>query len=167
MQPLRSTLLMLLPAATLWAEEPVAMNALEASLSKSLSGAVMTGFFTVDPAADSDAGAPPKLSRERYELGEVKKLDTGMWVFPTRIKYGDHDVTLPIVLPVAWADDTAVIRVNNVGFPGLGTYSARVLIHDGKYAGYWQGAGHGGRLFGSIEKHGHEESQKSTKTDGQ
>ncbi len=132
----------------LFAQEPAEMNAQETALSKSLSGAVMSGFFSVD----GDGDAPPELRRERYELGEVKKLEGGMWVFPTRIQYGDHDVTLPIVLPVAWADDTAVIRVNNVGFPGLGTYSARVLIHDGKYAGYWQGVGHGGRLFGSIER---------------
>ncbi|QDU86669.1 hypothetical protein Pla175_00190 [Pirellulimonas nuda] len=155
-----SLLVLMLSATSLFGDEPAAMNAQETALSKSLSGAVMSGFFSVD----RDDDAPPELRRERYELGEVKKLDSGMWVFPTRIKYGDHDVTLPIVLPVAWADDTAVIRVNNIGFPGLGTYSARVLIHDGKYAGYWQGAGHGGRLFGSIKKDGHEEAQESTKT---
>jgi hypothetical protein len=27
-----------------------------------------------------------------------------------------------------------------------------VVLHEGKYAGTWSGAGHGGQLFGRIEK---------------
>lgn len=128
----------------------VELNAREAQLAKSLSNSVFDGYFTADPEPGKGAGDLPELKAERYTLGEVKKLESGLWLLPTRIQYGDHDVTLPIVLPIAWADDTAVIRVDQVGFPGLGSFSARVLIHDGRYAGYWLGTGHGGRLFGSI-----------------
>ena len=45
-----------------------------------------------------------------------------------------------------------MVVVDNVGFPGLGTFSARVLFHEGRYAGYWHGADHGGHLFGTIER---------------
>ena len=130
------------------AEDGNAPTPAEAEFAALMSGATLAGFFTLDREGDG----PPELHQERYTLGEVKKLPTGMWLFNTRIQYMEHDVTLPIVLPVVWADDTAVIRVDKIGFPGLGTYSARVLIHDGKYAGYWQGAGYGGRLFGTIER---------------
>lgn len=117
----------------------------EKAFVEQMSGATLVGNFTVGDAAGE---AKP----ERYEIGDVRKVGDGQWLIPTRIVYGDHNVLLPITLPVAWAGDTAVITVDNVGFPGLGTYSARVLIHDGRYAGYWQGAGHGGHLFGTIVK---------------
>ena len=96
---------------------------LEAKLSKMLSGATLEGSYTLSgPGAD---GA--KLSREKYTLGEVKKLAGDVWQFPTRIQYGNHDVTLPIMLPIRWAGDTPLVVVDEVTLPGLGTFSSRVL----------------------------------------
>jgi hypothetical protein len=43
-----------------------------------------------------------------------------------------------------------VISVTNVAFPGLGTYSARVVIYGDGYAGTWNGRDHGGQMFGRI-----------------
>ena len=54
-------------------------------------------------------------------------------------------------IPVKWAGDTAVITVTNMGIPGMGTYSARVMIYDGQYAGMWTGTNHGGQMWGKIE----------------
>ena len=118
----------------------------EQAFAAAMSGAVMQGAFTVGDHPDQ----PPRA--ERYDLGQVTKVGDGVWQFPVRIRYGDHDVQLPISLPVDFAGDTAVIRVDNVGFPGLGVYSARVLIHDHRYAGYWHGSGHGGHLFGELKR---------------
>lgn len=118
----------------------------ERAFADTMDGATMVGNFTVT------GDESPNLRPERYDLGEVRKLTGELWLIQTRIRYGDKDVTLPITLPVRFAGDTAVIVVDKVGFPGLGTYSARVLVHDGKYAGYWQGTGHGGHLFGTIER---------------
>jgi len=123
--------------------KPLPMTPAEQAFAKTMSGATLVGQFTV-----GDAVAPQP---ERYELGQVRKVAQGKWVLPARIRYAKHDVTLPITLPVEWAGDTAVIIVDKVGFPGLGSYSARVMIHDGRYAGYWHGEGHGGHLFGKIE----------------
>lgn len=116
----------------------------EQAFANQLTGATLVGNFTV---GDGGAAKP-----ERYEIGEVRRVGTGQWLIPARIVYGDKNVMLPITLPVEWAGDTAVIKVDKVGFPGLGTYSARVLIHDGRYAGYWHGGGAGGHLFGTIIK---------------
>lgn len=128
---------------------PVEMNEREQAFAAAISGAALEGHFTVSGQNEGDL---PKLSAENYSLGEVRKVAEGRWLLPARINYGDKDVTLPLTLPVEWAGDTAVIIVDKVGFPGLGTYSARVLIHDGRYAGYWAGADHGGHLFGVVKK---------------
>ena len=118
----------------------------EAALAASLTGATLVGNFTITGA---EKLAP---QAERYELTSVKHLEGNNWLFVARIQYGDHDVTLPIALPILWAGDTPVITVDNLGFPGLGTYSARVMIYDDSYAGFWKGADHGGHLFGVVER---------------
>ena len=139
------------PPATEPAEPspPVEMNEREQAFAAAISGTTLEGHFTISGRNEADL---PQLSAENYSLGEVRKVAEGKWLIPANIKYGDKDVTLPLTLPVEWAGDTAVIIVDKVGFPGLGTYSARVLIHDGRYAGYWAGADHGGHLFGVVKK---------------
>ncbi|TWT88471.1 hypothetical protein Mal64_19530 [Pseudobythopirellula maris] len=134
------------------AQQPVAMNDAERALAATLSGAELVGHFTVDAA---EPGAEPSLRSERYSLGEVRKLENGQWMLQTRIRYGENDVTIPITLPIDWvaaegANPTPVIVVDNVMFPGLGTYSARVMFHQGSYVGRWSGASHGGCLFGRV-----------------
>jgi hypothetical protein len=123
---------------------------LEAKFSKSLSGATLEGSYTLSGAGGDGA----KLHREKYTLGEVKKLGGNIWMFPARIQYGDKDMTLPIPLPVEWAGDTPVIVVDNVLLPGFGTVSARVLFFDGHYSGYWKHGEKSGNLFGQYRAAG-------------
>jgi hypothetical protein len=119
---------------------------LEAGLSKMLSGATLEGSFTsTSPGSDST-----KLSKEKYTLGEVKKLSGDLWQIPARIEYGGKDITLPIVLPIRWAGDTPIVTVDELTLPGFGTVSARVMFFEGHYAGYWKHGKHGGHLFGVI-----------------
>ena len=118
----------------------------EARLAADLTGATLVGKFTI---TGQEQLAP---QTERYELTSVKHLDGDNWLFVARIQYGEHDVTLPIALPILWAGETPVITVDNLGFPGLGTYSARVMIYQDHYAGFWNGADHGGHLFGVVER---------------
>ncbi len=120
----------------------------EAALVEMLGGATLEGSFTVtSPGRDAT-----KLAREKYTLGEVKKLDGKLWLIPTRIQYGDKDVELPITLPIEWAGDTPLVVVDNVGLPGFGTVSARVMFFADHYAGYWQHGDAGGHLFGVIHR---------------
>jgi hypothetical protein len=121
-----------------------------AALEKLMSRATMVGHFTVTgEEGKEDSGG--KLTEERYELGEVKRLESGDWLIQSRIRYGDHDVTIPLTLPIRWAGDTPVICVDDMLIPGLGTFTARVMIYRGHYAGFWTGVDHGGHLFGVIE----------------
>lgn len=123
----------------------------EAALAQMLSGATLEGSFTI---TGRDLG---KLSPEKYTLGTVrkvdsKKLDGNNWLFPTRIEYGDRDLTVPLTLPIEWAGDTPVVVVDNIGIPGLGAVSARVLFFADHYAGYWQHGEASGNLFGAIHR---------------
>lgn len=119
---------------------------LDAKFAATMSNAVLKGSFTAGPIRP---GEP--LKEDKYTLGEVKKLDSGKWLFSTRIQYGEHDVTLPLVLDVMWAGDTPVITLTKLPVPALGTFTARVLVYDDHYAGTWDGGDHGGHLFGVIE----------------
>ncbi len=121
---------------------------LEQRLSELMTDATMVGHFTV--TAGPDESSTPRA--ERYTLKQVKKVRGDYWLFQARIQYGDHDVTVPLTLPVRWAGDTPVITVDDIPVPGLGTFTARVVIYEGHYAGFWRGAGHGGHLYGVIER---------------
>ena len=113
-----------------------------------LSGTVLTGVFTVD-------GKPlDKLHEERYEIKTARKLDgyESLWEIVTRIKYGDKDIELPVEINVEWVGKTPVMVMDSVALPGLGTFSARVVFHDKKYAGTWKHDEVGGHLFGRVDR---------------
>jgi len=111
-----------------------------------LNGAILDGRFTILGREQED------LPREQYTIRSVRKLPDGdFWLFQARIKYADKDVTVPLPLEVKWAGDTPVITLTRLTIPGLGTFSARVVIDEGKYAGTWTHDDVGGHLFGVIK----------------
>jgi hypothetical protein len=136
-----------LPQRTLAADQQAAAER-EAALAEMLSGATLEGNFTVTGTGRNWSN----LSPEKYTLGKVKKVGDNQWIFPTRIEYGEKDLTLPITLPIEWAGDTPVVVVDNLGLPGLGTVSARVMFFADHYAGYWKHGEAGGHLFGVIHR---------------
>ena len=118
---------------------------LEKRFAETMSGAMLVGHFSVE-------GRSGEPKEERYTIQKVTKQQGDTWLFLARIQFGGRDVTVPMLIPVKWAGDTAVITVTDVGFPGLGTYTARVLIYGNQYAGTWSGKDHGGHLWGRIER---------------
>jgi hypothetical protein len=122
---------------------------LERKFVEDLTGATLVGHFSVD-------GRDAAPGEERYKISKVTKVEGETWLFEAQIVYGKHDVTLPLPLTVKWAGDTPVITLTDMLVPGLGTYTARVLIYRGQYAGTWSGADHGGEMWGRLEKPGKE-----------
>lgn len=91
------------------------------------------------------------LSRqERYRIDGVTHITGDKWLFRTRMKYSDREIPVPIPLDVRWAGDTPVITLTDLSIPGVGTFTARVVLYREQYAGTWSGEGHGGQLFGKI-----------------
>lgn len=130
-------------------EQPAAENAetqdRNERFSKMFSGSVLTGQFTVD-------GKPMnQLKQEAYEIVRARKLPEGdQWSIESRIKYGKYDLVVPVPLDVKWAGNTPVLTLDNITIPGMGTFSARVVLHKDKYAGTWQHDEVGGHMFGKI-----------------
>ena len=109
----------------------------------------LVGNFTLDGAKET------KLEREEYAITGAMKLGNGdYWALTSQIKYGDVDLTVPVPVQVKWAGNTPVITVDSVKIPGLGTFSARVLLDKTRYAGTWSHDEKGGHLFGVIERDG-------------
>ena len=113
---------------------------------KSMKNVRFTGHFTV-------IGQDQAPSKETYEIHKVEKLGDGdLWIFTARVKYGDKDIVLPMPLPVKWLGRIPVITMDKVTLPGLGTFSAHVVIDGDKYAGTWAHGKVGGHLYGTIAR---------------
>lgn len=117
-------------------------------LSQTLTGAKMTGQFTVVGKEDKAPAA------EEYTIVSAQKVDEGdVWLLKARIKYGGTDKTLPVPLEIQWAGDTPIITMTDMAIPGLGDkFSTRVVIYDGLYSGTWSHGPIKGHLFGTITK---------------
>jgi hypothetical protein len=132
------------PAAA--GQKPPTQQELFDQFKKTIDGATLVGNFTMGDEKE------PKLRREEYTILSVQKLEEeDYWLFKARIKYGDKDGVFPMPLQVKWAGTTPVITLDNVTILNLGTFDARVLIHDNQYVGTWRHGDKGGQLFGVIE----------------
>ncbi len=152
MRPTIAACLLLLPINALLADDApsvlpgVEMNEKELAFQKMLTGVKLTGAFTV-------VGREAPAKEESYEIQRLGKVGGENWVILARAKWGKNDVTLPFPVRVVWADDTPMITLTEVGFPGLkGKFGCRVLFHGDRYAGTWQHDKVGGHMYGVVEK---------------
>lgn len=120
-------------------------NELEAKFKARLTQSTWTGRWCFI----QDGKLTPE-QEDKYTIVSVTKLVGETWLINARIQYGQKDFVAPIPVRVKWAGDTPVITLDNVGFPGGTTYSARVLVHGNTYAGTWSGGDHAGLLTGLI-----------------
>ncbi len=122
------------------------LEARERAFVDEMRGVVLDGVFTVD-------GRDGTLTPDRYEISSVEKVGDDLWRFNARMVHDTTDVTLPIVVPMKWVDDTPVVTLTDYSIPTLGTFSARVFFYSDRYAGTWQhGNEIGGHLYGRIER---------------
>ena len=87
---------------------------------------------------------------ERYHIDGVTHVSGDTWLLRTRLNYSGREIPAPIPVPVKWAGDTPVITLTDVAIPGVGTFTARVVLYGDQYAGTWSGHGSGGQVFGKI-----------------
>jgi hypothetical protein len=87
---------------------------------------------------------------ERYVIDKATKLAGDTWLIQARMQYGGKDIPVPVPVTIKWAGDTPVITLTDLAIPGVGTFTARVLLYRGRYAGTWSAKDHGGEMFGKI-----------------
>lgn len=115
----------------------------EKQFEQMMTGAILVGHSTLD-------GREGLSGEERYSIDRAHKLAGDVWMFQSRMKLDGHEIPLPIPVNIKWAGDTPVIEVTDLSIPGMGTYTARVVLYRDRYAGTWSGKNHGGQLFGAI-----------------
>ena len=127
----------------------------ERQFSEALTGATLKGTWQMTGkgglTGDGGLTAPQEDS---YTITSATKLAGDFWVISARIRYGEVDVTLPVPVRVVWADDTPIITLDNLNLPGVGRYSARVVIFGGFYCGIWfcGEKNYGGVMSGRVIK---------------
>ena len=133
--------------------------ALEKELAAKLSNSRLSGSYTIEGQK-----GPPQ--NDEYRLGKVEKGEGDRWNITAHIAYGTKSLNVPLEIPILWAGDTPVISLDNFTIPGMGTYSAHLLITGDHYAGTWSSPRHGGYLWGRIEKASPQETQPAARQQG-
>ena len=122
---------------------PTPQDELEKQFSQMMTGVTLVGHST-RLNKDGIAGD------ENYVIEDVSKVTGETWLIHSRIQYGTHEVPVFVPVTIKWAGDTPVITMTDLSIPGMGTYTARVLLYRGQYAGTWSGKKGGGQIFGKI-----------------
>ncbi len=109
----------------------------------------MTGATLVGHSAMPDQQT--MSGEERYSIEKVSHLGGDTWLLTARMQIEGHAFPVPVPVQIKWAGDTPVIELTDLSIPGLGTYTARVVLYRDQYGGTWSSKDHGGQLFGKIE----------------
>ena len=119
-------------------------DALEREFETMMKGATLVGRSS-RLNSDSISG------EERYVIDGISKLAGETWLLRTRLQCcGSKDIPVPLPVTIKWAGDTPVITLTDLSIPRMGTYTARVVLYRGQYAGTWSGKKGGGQVFGKI-----------------
>ncbi|HYP12916.1 MAG TPA: hypothetical protein VEQ63_03250 [Bryobacteraceae bacterium] len=134
---------LVLVSTALVAQQPE-LNELEKEFQDSLTNVLFEG--------QSSRDGKPGVSDDKYTIEKVAKQSGDTWTFFVRTNYQGKQVTLPFPIQVKWAGDTPVITLTDQAIPGMGSYTARVLVYRGHYAGTWSGKAGGGKVWGRVVK---------------
>jgi hypothetical protein len=128
---------------------------LEKEFQEALTGATLEGTWqmTGEGGLKGTSGlTEPKP--DKYTITSATKVGGDNWIIVAKIDFGNNDANIPVPVRVVWAEDTAIITLNDLAVPMIGTYSARVMIHNGFYSGVWycNAKNYGGVMQGRIVK---------------
>lgn len=139
------------PASSRPAKVVPPREVLEEQFARLLTDVELRGIWQMT-TGEGLAGKAPlgEAKPETYTIAKATKLDGDRWRIDARIRFADKDATLPVIVRVVWAEDTAVITVDDLTIPLIGTYTARVTIYGNFYSGIWRGPDYGGVMMGQI-----------------
>jgi len=87
---------------------------------------------------------------DKYQIVSATKGKDDQWIIHAKMKYREQEFVMPIPVTMKFVDETAIMVVDNLSFAYGGVYSARLLIHERTYSGWWAGGRGGGMLYGTI-----------------
>jgi hypothetical protein len=122
-----------------------AQDQLDRQFEQMMNGVTLVGRSTLE-------GREALSSEERYVIEGVTRLAGDTWLIRSRFQYDGRDIPIVIPIQVRWAGDTPVLCLTDFTIPAMGTFSARVVLYRGHYAGTWSATDHGGQLFGRLSR---------------
>ena len=137
-------ILLLIALASILSAQTVTLNPAEKEFQDAMQGVRLEGQSTRD--------GQPGLSEDKYDIEKVVKTGDDQWTVYVHVEMRGQSMTLPLPLQIKWAGDTPMITLTDQALPGMGTYTARVLVYRGQYAGTWSGRNGGGKVFGKLVK---------------
>lgn len=132
-----------------------AREQLEKEFQAELTGATLEGTWQMTGEGGLKSSKPlTEPKPDKYTIKAASKSGSDTWIIQAQIDFGNNDAVIPVPVRVVWAEDTAIITLNDLAVPMIGTYSARVMIHNGFYSGVWysNSKNYGGVMQGRIYK---------------
>lgn len=117
----------------------------ERQFTERMRNVTLRGSFTV-------AGRAGTPREDRYEIERVEKVGDDLWRFNAGMHCCGVNGTIPIVVPMRFVGDTAMVMMTDTSLPAIGTFTVRLFFHGNRYAGSWQHGEVGGLMSGTIEK---------------
>lgn len=122
------------------------MSLFHESLQRTLTGATLSGFVA------------------RAEHGKSPRIDVAVLIERVAKSKAIHDWTLDVVVApdgdarkysvtcdVRWAGPTPVLTINRADLPGIGQFSAKLIIHNCLVAGTWVHDDLRGHAWGMVD----------------
>jgi len=127
------------------AVDPASQTDVERQFTERMKNVTLRGTFTID----GRTGTPRE---DRYDIESVEKVGDDLWRFNAGMQCCGVNGTIPLVIPMRFVGDTAMIMMTDTSLPAIGTFTVRLFFHGDRYAGSWQHGKVGGLMTGSIEK---------------
>jgi hypothetical protein len=128
------------------AVNPASLTEVERQFTERMRNVTLRGSFTVE-------GRESRTAREdRYDIESVEKVADDLWRFQAGMQCCGVNGVIPIVIPMRFVGDTAMIMMTDTSLPGIGTFTVRLFFYGDRYAGSWQHGKVGGLMSGRIEK---------------
>ncbi len=90
---------------------------------------------------------------DRYQISRAVEKGGEKWDIVWKVRHQGQLVDYPIAAEVKFAGDVAVLVLDAVPVGDGGTWSARVMFHEGVYTGrWWNAAGKGGTVSGVVKR---------------
>lgn len=131
-------LALLLAACT--AKPPTPQDDLDRRFTAMMNGVTLAGGSTMNGRT--------LTGEDKYVIDSVSKVTGETWLIHSR--FGSHNLPIPVPVTIKWAGDTPVITLTDLAIPGVGTYTARVVLYGDQYAGTWSGKNVSGQIYGKI-----------------
>jgi hypothetical protein len=128
------------------AVDPASLTDIERQFTERMRNVTLRGSFTID---GREARTPHE---DRYDIESVEKVSDDLWRFNAGMQCCGVNGVIPIVIPMRFVGDTAMILMTDTSLPGLGTFTVRLFFYGDRYAGSWQHGEVGGLMSGRIEK---------------